>query len=172
MPGKSQIDIFLLPGEYFAGGSQYRIRTLLGSCVSITLWHPQARVGAMSHYLLAQHGGKAGQGQRQLSARYGEDALCLMQAELHRMGVPPRECEAKVFGGGDMFPHLGKKNSVGRKNGNAAHALLVEQGIAVVSQSLYGSGHRQIIFNVSSGYVWSRQVNPEDIVLPNIEENA
>ena len=46
------IDVFLMPGEHFVGDARHRIRTLLGSCVSITLWHPQRRVGAMSHFLL------------------------------------------------------------------------------------------------------------------------
>ena len=45
-------NIFLLPGEHFTGDARHRISTLLGSCVSITLWHPQLQVGAMSHFLL------------------------------------------------------------------------------------------------------------------------
>ena len=40
------IDIFLQPGEYFVGDADYQIRTMLGSCVSMTLWHPCKRVGA------------------------------------------------------------------------------------------------------------------------------
>ena len=39
------IDIFLQPGEYFVGDADYQIRTMLGSCVSMTLWHPGKRIG-------------------------------------------------------------------------------------------------------------------------------
>jgi len=49
---------------------------------------------------------------------------------------------------------------VGQRNGEAALALLQEHGIDVVSQSLFGIGHRQIVFDVSKGDVWSRQVTP------------
>jgi chemotaxis protein CheD len=47
---------------------------------------------------------------------------------------------------------------VGRKNGEAARKLLLDHGIPVVSESLYGIGHRQIIFDVSNGDVWAYQV--------------
>jgi chemotaxis protein CheD len=30
----------------------------------------------------------------------------------------------------------------------------------VVTENLYGNGHRQLVFNVGNGYVWSRQVRP------------
>jgi chemotaxis protein CheD len=34
----------------------FSIRTVLGSCVSITLWHPVKRVGGMCHFLLPTRG--------------------------------------------------------------------------------------------------------------------
>lgn len=34
------------------------------------------------------------------------------------------------------------------------------RGIEVVSESLFGEGHRQIAFDVGTGHVWSRQVRP------------
>jgi chemotaxis protein CheD len=155
------IDIFLLPGEYFVGGAEYRIRTLLGSCVSITLWHPGRRIGTMSHFLLSARNGAKESG---LNSRYGEEALELMLAELRAMGVDPSECQAKIFGGSKMFPGFdGKKSgSIGRQNGEVALRLLRAHGIPVVSESLYGVGHRSIIFDVSSGNVWSRQAAPDD----------
>lgn len=40
------IDIFLQPGEHYVGDADCTIRTLLGSCVSITLWHPAKLIDA------------------------------------------------------------------------------------------------------------------------------
>ena len=45
-------DVFLLPGEFHFGDQDDRIITLLGSCVAITLWHPEKRIGGMCHYML------------------------------------------------------------------------------------------------------------------------
>lgn len=158
----SAIDIFLQPGEYFVGDADYRIRTLLGSCVSITLWHSARCIGAMSHFLLSHRGAESATG---LDGRYGEEALLLMLRELAQIDVRPGECEAKIFGGGNMFPLQTRKGgmNVGRKNGEAARTLLQSHGISIVSESLFGVGHRQIIFNVRSGDVWARQVRPIDM---------
>ncbi len=159
------VDVFLKPGEYFVGDASHRIRTVLGSCVSVTLWHPLLRVGAMSHFMLATRGVSAVAarlGAAALDARYAEEALELMLDELAARNVAAADCQAKVFGGGDMFPGRGMRTglAVGRRNGEAARALLRARGIELASQSLYGEGHRQIIFEVGSGHVWSRQVEP------------
>ena len=155
------MEIFLQPGEYFVGDADYRIRTLLGSCVSITLWHAARRIGAMSHFLLATRGGPPNDVP---DARYGDEALWLLERDLLRVNVRSAECEAKIFGGGDMFPNQSRKAvlNVGQKNGEAARWLLRSHGIPIVSESLFGIGHRQVIFDISSGNVWSRQVKPVD----------
>ncbi len=154
-------EVYLLPGEYFVGDARYRIRTVLGSCVSITLWHRRLRIGAMSHFLLSQREAGAAEGESVagLSGRYGKDAMELMVAQLRERGVPVCECEAKVFGGGTMFPSIegGRQAGIGHRNGVAAEKLLAEYGIPVVSESLFGSGHRQILFEVATGDVWVRQ---------------
>ena len=160
------IDIFLKPGEYFVGDANYQIRTMLGSCVSITLWHPGTRIGAMSHFLLPPRN-LIDTDVRPLDARYGDEALQLMLVELMEAGINPQQCQSKIFGGGNMFPKQTRKGlmHIGRKNGEAARALLHAHGIPIVSESLFGIGHRQIVFDVSTGDVWSHQVKPS--ITPN-----
>ncbi|RZI84620.1 MAG: chemotaxis protein CheD [Rubrivivax sp.] len=157
-----EVNVFLKPGDYFVGDERHRVRTLLGSCVSVTLWHPQRRIGAMSHFLLAHRPKNA---QQALDPRYGNDSLALMLRALAKLGVPQAECESKVFGGGDMFPehHLedGSSGHVGRRNGEAARQLLQAQGIRIHAEDLFGIGHRKILFDVRSGSVWTHQVKPE-----------
>jgi len=58
---------------------------------------------------------------------------------------------------------------VGRKNGEAARALLQRAGITVHSESLFGVGHRQIMFDVASGDVWARQIQPVSGIMPLAE---
>jgi chemotaxis protein CheD len=153
------MDIFLQPGEHYVGDAGCRIRTLLGSCVSITLWHPRKRIGAMSHFLLSSRGARVA---GELDGRYAEEALSLMLRDLALHKVRARECQAKLFGGGNMFPHQTRANllNVGQANGATARRLMAAHGIPIASESLFGVGHRQIIFDVSTGHVWSRQVKP------------
>jgi chemotaxis protein CheD len=163
MPTSNQAsDKFLQPGEVGVGDAACRFRTLLGSCVSITLWHPQRRFGAMSHFLLSRGTTTIARGSdAQRDARYGEDAMWLMLRELRRADVPPEECEGKIFGGGNMFPDISTDAmKIGRSNGEAARRLLEAHGISIVSESLFGVGYRQILFDVRSGDVWARQVEP------------
>jgi chemotaxis protein CheD len=68
-----------------------------------------------------------------------------------------------------MFPahHANGTLAIGRRNGEAARDMLQVQGIEVVSESLFGDGHRQIAFDVGTGNVWSRQLPPAvDVQVP------
>jgi chemotaxis protein CheD len=154
-------DVFLQPGEYHVADAGARIRTVLGSCVSITLWHPLRHIGAMSHFLLSS---RVGTTAAELDGRYAEEAMQLMLRELAREGVAPRECHGKLFGGGNMFPRqvLTSAGNIGQKNGEAARALMREHGVPVVSESLFGVGYREVIFDIATGDVWLRQVKPSD----------
>ena len=158
-------DVFLNPGDYFVGDHTHRVRTLLGSCVSITLWDPALRIGAMSHILLWK---RPSRNQGLLDAHYADEALELMLHGLSQHSVPRQRLVAKLFGGADMFPShgVGARTAVGRRNGEAAHRLLQDHGLVVQSKSLFGVGHRNIVFDVQSGHVWARQVRPADRTSP------
>jgi chemotaxis protein CheD len=151
-------DVHLQPGAYFVGGPNPRVHTLLGSCVSVTLWHPPTRLGAMSHFLLwSRTGASPG---APADGRYGDEAMLLMVEALAARGVAAGECEAKILGGGDMFPRKGGAHpggpTVGQRNGDGARRRLGALGIGVVSESLFGVGHRRVVFDLRNGDVWVR----------------
>ncbi len=158
------IEIFLNPGEYFVGGADFQVRTILGSCVSITLWHQHLRFGAMSHFLLSSRPGNERSGYvlespLKLDGKYADEVLALMVRELRDEKIPITECQAKIFGGGNMFPDQRgiDQFDIGVKNGEAGKYLLAAYGIPVISEHLFGTGHREIIFNLGNGDVWVRQ---------------
>jgi chemotaxis protein CheD len=156
-------DVFLGPGEYHVASAGVRIRTVLGSCVSITLWSAARRIGAMSHFLLSE---RVAGGPAELDGRYAEEATALMLRDLAREGVTPQQCQAKLFGGGNMFPqHVSPSaGNIGHRNGEAARALMIQHSIPIVSESLFGVGYREVIFDIATGDVWLRQVRPSDPV--------
>lgn len=147
--------IFLEPGDYFVGGQDYVVRTMLGSCVAIVLWHPIMRFGAMSHFLLAS---QPGQPCRRRSGMYADQVMDMMTGALEQAGVAVDQCIAKVFGGGNMFPDFCLPDSlhVGRRNGEAALALVQEHGMRLAAEDLFGVGYRDITFDVRTGDVWVR----------------
>lgn len=150
------LDIFLQPGEIFFGDADTRIRTILGSCVAITVWHPKRRIGGMCHYMLPER--RRGKKVDHLDGRYADEAMLLLIKEILRAGTNPYEYEVKLFGGGNMFaPREQKQISVAERNIEAGRALLKHHGFNVLVEHLGGRGHRQIIYEVGSGDVWVRQ---------------
>lgn len=159
MSAPARIDVVLDPGDTCFGGREMRMRTVLGSCVSIVCWHPGRRLGAMCHFMLP---GPGRQRDGALDGRYAEDAFALMLLAIAEHGAPAGEYQVKLFGGGDMFPDPGRSNGVqvGRRNIEVARSLVRRHGMAIVSEHLGGVGHRSVIFDVGSGEVWVRQLAP------------
>ncbi|MCK2095760.1 chemotaxis protein CheD [Thauera aromatica] len=158
--GRHVIDIFLQPGDFYFGDCDTRIRTLLGSCVSITLWHPRLRHGGMCHYMLPARSRRGGQA---LDGRYADDAIALFLRELRAHGTRPGEYQVKLFGGGRMFrpPRNREGNEsmeIGNRNIEAGQRLLRQHGFRIKASHLAGDGHRSLIFEVGSGEVWVRHV--------------
>lgn len=153
----ARIDVSLDPGDTCFGGRDMRMRTVLGSCVSIVFWHPQRLLGGMCHFMLPGAGGKRN---GILDGRYAEDAFALMLLAIGRYGAPAHEYQVKLFGGGDMFPGQGNSVQVGRRNVEVARALVRRHGMSIASEHLEGIGHRSVIFDVGSGEVWVRQLAP------------
>lgn len=146
-------NVFLAPGEHHFGDRGTLIRTLLGSCVSITLWHPVLRIGGMCHYLLPER--------RRVpadppSGAYANEALELLFDEVRRRGTQPAEYEAKIFGGARMYilPSGDRALDIGARNVEAGRQLLLRHDCRLHAEHHSGFGHRSLIFDVESGKVW------------------
>lgn len=160
------IEIFLQPGELYFGDRNTRIRTLLGSCIAITLWHPKHLIGGMCHFMLPTRGKS---NSKVLDGRYADEAMLLFRREIKAAGSNPKEFKAKIFGGGNMFqtPSRCLKNAnchnVACRNVMTAKELLKLHGIAVAAEHVGDNGHRNVVFDVWSGDVWLRHVKNSDL---------
>ena len=149
---RNTIEIFLQPGEFWFGDRDTRIRTLLGSCVSITMWHPRLRIGGMCHFMLPERGVRAcADG---LDGRYAGDAIALFLRELRAAHTRPQDYQVKLFGGGRMFRSRHAAGApaaldVGTRNVEAARTLLRTHGFRVRAAHVEGEGHRNLIFDVA-----------------------
>lgn len=153
------MEIFLQPGEVYFGGRDTRIRTLLGSCVAVVMWHPDLLVGGMCHYMLPTQLGKT---RRELNGCYADEAMELMLREIRAAGTQPRDYQVKLFGGGHMFSahQAVSSNHVGAKNVEVARRLIKQHGFTSIAEHLGGIGHRNIFFDIWSGHVWVRHQPP------------
>ncbi|MBC6905525.1 chemotaxis protein CheD [Saccharophagus sp. K07] len=147
------IDIFLQPGDYYFGDESTRIRTILGSCVSITLWHPWKRIGGMCHFMLPQRAQRGDE----FHGKYADEVLELLLKQVRLHKTHPGDYQIKLFGGGDMFPgRPSRGESISRRNIQAARQFLDQYNMKPISENVGASGHRNVIFEVWSGNVWVR----------------
>jgi chemotaxis protein CheD len=146
-------EVFVNPGEFFFGEGNIRITTILGSCVSITMWHPSLKHGGICHYILDSRGVIVDH----LNGKYADEAMELFRLELKKRKTDPADYQVKVFGGGNMF---GKDQSgggeIGQQNIEAAHRLLRRDGFSIAAENVGGFGHRRLMFDLWNGDVWMR----------------
>ena len=152
LPADNVTVVTLKAGEFHFGGGRTRISTLLGSCVSITLWHPRKRIGGMCHYMLTERERPA---DAPLDGRYASEAFGLFLAHVEREHTRPAEYQATLFGGANMFNQTAAgKMDVGARNIDFGTKLLASHHIAVVARHIGGNGRRKLHFDLWSGDVW------------------
>ena len=149
------IDVVLQPGDFYFGNSATRIKTLVGSCVSVTMWHPQRLIGGMCHYMLPSRPRRTGP----LEGKYADEAFELFIRETRRHRTHLSEYQIKLFGGGHMFPEHSANTGINICNSNiaAAENFIAKHGLTLTSHDVGSLGHRMIIFDVWNGNVWVRR---------------
>jgi chemotaxis protein CheD len=145
-------DVYLKPGDFCFGEGKLHISTVLGSCVSIILWHPSQIHGGMCHYMLPRRQQAHGDGTP--DGKFGDEAMQLFMHELEMRHTRPAQYRVNVYGGGNMFSEASPKGmDIGQQNINMAHRLLDDYGFTVADDHLGSFGRRKIGFDVWSGEV-------------------
>jgi len=153
--------VTLHAGEYCFDSAGTHVHTLLGSCISITIWHPGLCIGGMCHFALARPIERASG--TELDPRYAEDCIELFKRSVDRKGTQLKSYHIKIFGGGNMYnkkPFSGldaiENQPVGEKNVAAAANLLMAEGVDILVAHVGEFGYRRLVFNISTGDVWVR----------------
>lgn len=157
-------EVYLQPGEWFWGVEKFRIKTLLGSCVALCVWHPTIKAGGMTHCLLPTRGlfeKPQHEIERMplsgLSGRYVDEVLEIFFREMRANGTQPRDYIVKAFGGGNMFEFQDATGmTVGERNIDMMRRVLSRAKMPLAAEHMGGKGHRHIIFELWNGDCWMR----------------
>jgi len=153
----------LFPGDFCFTGDDVRIGTLLGSCVAITMWHPQLRIGGMCHYVLPHR--ERGYGEP--DGRYADEAMHMFLLAIDRYATHPVEYRVGMFGGGDQFSGTpAGATSVPRRNIAAGLDLLARHGLEAFEPHLGGRGPRRITLEVATGEITMRRPDKRIVSTP------
>lgn len=150
----------LKPGELVITGRPMLVSTILGSCVSVTMFNPRFG-GAICHGMLPSCGRKDFCHHCGEEFRYVDCAVRAMIGAFSRRRIAPEEIEVKLFGGSDMLSHSEERMtaSVGRQNIDTALKLLTENGFVILVSDVGGKRGRKIFFDTGTGAVHLKRLN-------------
>lgn len=149
------VPLMLMPGELYFGSEPSSLRTLLGSCVAVTLWHPRRRVGGMCHFLLPQRQRPSAEPP---DGRYGEEAVQALVQALRAQGMACSEFTAHLYGGADtMSESSGVKFNVGERNIEKGWSLIDQHGFNLDGVDVGDHIPRTVTLALDSGQVQCRR---------------
>lgn len=151
--------IYLKPGDFrfyvpeLGVPRPLRLHTLLGSCISVILWHPERKIGGMSHVILPERGRKGPT--TALDARYCDESLAMFQREVIRAATRPAQYLTYLVGGGRMYESLNvcDGETVGERNIESARAQLKAAGFLLRAEDVGREGYRKVEIDLATGAV-------------------
>lgn len=149
--------IYLKPGEMYYADEPLVINTVLGSCVSITMYVRRLQAGIMCHCMLPASNDGIKLSEEYM--KYVDCALTVMQQKMQNIGADRKETEVKLFGGSDMFSSGDPSNTIGTKNINAALEILKDMNYVLMAQDTGGPFTRKLYFSIDTGTVYLRKIS-------------
>ncbi|ABB32644.1 CheD [Geobacter metallireducens RCH3] len=143
--------VYLKPGELHFAATPAVVTTVLGSCVSVTMFDRLSGTAAICHALLPE-------GPRSDAFRYVDSSILLMLEMFAAQGVSRQRLEVKVFGGADIIGAGGNRVGVGRRNVEIATLVLAANGLTVAAKDVGGTRGRKLFFVTHTGEVFLKRL--------------
>jgi chemotaxis protein methyltransferase CheR len=159
----SREEASVVSGGVFASRTPAAVRTLLGSCVSVCLHDPEARVGGLNHFMLPE-----GPRQRIQSAAYGVHAMELLINQIMALGGQRSRLRARVFGAANVLRN--GLTRVADENARFALEFLAKEGIPVIEKRLGGDQPLRVTFFTDNGDAQIRPLGAERARVAQAEE--
>lgn len=141
------------PGAWRVDGKGV-LATLLGSCVSVCLFDPVARLGGLNHFMLPS--GRQGMHADDEVALAGDYAMQVLVNSLLAKGAQKSRLVAKAFGGGNILSSI--RTAVGDQNARFAREWLERECIPLVAHDLGGPWSRKVVFLPFNGDVYCKRI--------------
>lgn len=113
--------------------------TILGSCIGLTLFHPNRQVAAFAHIVLPESRGNASA----LAGKFADTAVPAMLAMFQQQKIVPHQLRAKLAGGATMFGGTGPLR-IGLQNHAAVVERLRQCRIPITAEHIGGPKGRRV----------------------------
>ena len=145
---------FLKPGEIIVSRKPIMVSTILGSCVSIVMYSPRKKVGAICHAMYP-HNPK-----QEEKFLYVETAIHKIYDKMGEYGGRD-DMVVKLFGGAQVLAcneNLKAIKTIGEQNIIQAKKILGELGLTIASTDTGGTRGRKLFFSIMTGEIYLRKL--------------
>jgi len=154
--------IHLKPGELVFTEKPALVVTVLGSCITVTMFSARPHCAGICHAMLSKplfrYSGEIIPGR----FRYLTEAIPFMAAHFRKLGIGPQAVEVKMFGGGNVTPHnrAGERSQmlIGNANIQTARQLLAAESLTLRAANVGGILGRKLTFNTQTGEVMHKHL--------------
>jgi chemotaxis protein CheD len=162
--------LYLKPGETYFSAEPAVVVTVLGSCLTVTMFHRRRGLGAICHCLLPNCSvQKECRGDCLERLKYVDCSIPRMVRFFDRYKVQHNEIEVKCFGGADMFTRQIERPgvvSIGRQNIITAEKALRAEGLKLNAKDVGGLQGRKIFFYTHTGEVLLKRLKKAEAANP------
>jgi chemotaxis protein CheD len=123
----------------------------LGSCIGVTVWDPDVRVGGMLHYMLSESRLAPSKAESK-PAMFADTGIPLLFRAVYALGGVKRRLIVKVAGGAAMF-ETKEEYDIGRHNYLYLRKIFWRNGILITSEHVGGGISRTLRLHIGTGQV-------------------
>jgi chemotaxis protein CheD len=153
--------VFLKPGELYISDVPTMVTTILGSCISVTIFNKRLKVGGICHAMLPGNSYTAEHNVLEYSIfRYVDKSILYMLNRFETIGVRRDEMEVKLLGGADVLDRINERAaSIGQKNIEIALEIIRNEGLRVIISDVGGNMGRKVHFYTHTGKLLLKRIN-------------
>jgi len=149
---------YLKPGEVVVSETPTKIVTVLGSCVSVTMFHRGSGLAAICHGALPScRRDKLCGGSCDDMFKYVDCSLLYMLFVFRKRGIPGNEIEVKLFGGADTLASK-RENTIGSQNVRIALHIMDLEELKIRAADVGDAFGRKLIFISHTGEVFLKRL--------------
>lgn len=150
--------VYLHPGEVCISKKPRKVITVLGSCVSVTMFNPRLGIGAICHGTLPRCRTKGECSKPCIEAfKFMDCAINYMFGQFRDYGIANNEIEIKLFGGADTLMSK-SSNTVGSQNIKITLDIMGREKLKVVAADVGDSFGRKLVFFSDTGEVFIKRL--------------
>ena len=131
----------------------------LGSCIGVTIWDPEVKVGGMIHYMLPESSISPDKAKAN-PAMFADTGIPRLFRAAYKLGAVKKRLVVKAAGGSQLLDDNGTFN-IGKRNYVMLRKIFWKNGILIDGEDVGGSISRTLRLDVGTGRVTLKTRNQE-----------